>query len=103
MFLSWILTVYLEINSQPSRFNQSQYIDKLTHQEVPFELRLRMNLVGLEDTEPRMVPSNAWKSSLRLSRPKTSSARLFQSAIADAADGREQESAGPQCGPARTR
>jgi len=47
MFLSWILTVYLEINSQPSRFNQSQYIDKLTHQEVPFELRLRINLVGL--------------------------------------------------------
>jgi hypothetical protein len=65
MLLPWILTVYLGINSQPSRFNQSRCIDKRAHQEVLFELHLRINLVGLEDTEPRMVPSNGWKSCLR--------------------------------------
>ena len=65
MLLSWMLTVYLGINSRPSRFNQSRGVDKHAYQEVPFELHLRINLVGLEVTEPRMVPSNDWKSCLR--------------------------------------
>jgi hypothetical protein len=69
MLLSWILTVYLGINLRPSRFNQSQCVDKRAHQEVPFELHLRINLVGLEDTEPRVAPSNSRISCLRPSPP----------------------------------
>jgi hypothetical protein len=65
MLLPWILTDYLRINPQPSRFNQSQCVDKRAHQEVPFELHLRINLVGLEDTEQRVAPSNGRKSCLR--------------------------------------
>ena len=45
--------------------NQSQCVDKHAHQEVPLQLHLRINLVRLEDTEPRVAPSNGWKSCLR--------------------------------------
>jgi hypothetical protein len=55
MLLSLILTVYLGIHSQPCWFRQSWCVDKRAHQEVPFGLLLRINLVGLEDTEPRVV------------------------------------------------
>ena len=53
--------------------DQSQCVDKRAHQEVIFELHLRINLVGLEDTEPRVVPSNGWKSRLRPPPPGSGS------------------------------
>ena len=34
---------------------------KRAHQEVPFELHLRIKLVGLEDTEQRVTASNGRK------------------------------------------
>ncbi len=40
-------------------------IDFEKQKEVLLGQLLRMNLVGLEDTEPRVAPSNGWKSCLR--------------------------------------
>ena len=50
---------------QTPHHSQFAVIDFEKQKEVLLGQLLRINLVGLEDTEPRMVPSNGWKSCLR--------------------------------------
>jgi hypothetical protein len=48
-----------------TKITQSGPVDMHTPQEVFLGSHLRINLVGLEDTEPRVAPSNSRISCLR--------------------------------------
>ena len=39
-------------------------VDTGVRRDVPLTLDLQINLVGLEDTEPRVAPSSSWESCL---------------------------------------
>jgi len=66
ILFGWIVTGFHGINAHVSgSFNQCRRVDRPTPSEALLGSHIRINLVGLEVTEPRMVPSNGWKSCLR--------------------------------------
>ena len=79
ILFGWIVAGFHGINTHVSgSFNQCRRVDRPTPSEALLRSHIRINLVGLEVTEPRMVPSNGWKSCLRpLSWPKTRSVRKW--------------------------